>query len=148
MNVPPTAQRVQMRTNPKILEKIRNQTIGNLKGSMNKSEPELTEKINNLNAEWDTERVLETHAAVLVIVSTILGAIWNKLWYLVTVVVGVFLLQHALDGWCPPLPCIRKMGVRTAEEINHEKIVLKMMRGDFTQGSNDIDEMLNVAQKQ
>ena len=45
--------------------------------------------------------------------------------------VGAFLLQHALQGWCPPLPLLRQLGVRTAEEINEERTALKTIRGDF-----------------
>jgi hypothetical protein len=33
----------------------------------------------------------------------------------------LLLLMHALQGWCPPLPVIRKLGVRTAKEIFEEK---------------------------
>jgi hypothetical protein len=42
-----------------------------------------------------------------------------------------FLLQHAVQGWCPPLPLLRRLGVRTADEINEERYALKALRGDF-----------------
>ena len=42
-----------------------------------------------------------------------------------------FMLQHALQGWCPPLPVLRRMGVRTAAEIHQEIIALRILRGDF-----------------
>ena len=41
------------------------------------------------------------------------------------------LLQHALQGWCPPLPVFRRWGVRTAREIEEERYALKALRGDF-----------------
>jgi hypothetical protein len=62
--------------------------------------------------------------------------------------VGFFLLQHALQGWCPPLPIIRALGVRTAEEISAEKAVLKRMRGDFSQDTDNVNEMLTMVEKQ
>jgi hypothetical protein len=42
-------------------------------------------------------------------------------------VVLSFLLQHALQGWCPPLPILRRMGVRTRGEIDQEKYELKAL---------------------
>ena len=57
------------------------------------------------------------------------------------------MLQHALQGWCPPLPLVRKLGLRTAEEINQEKIIFKLIRGDFSQNTNDAEQMLNMAEK-
>ncbi len=45
--------------------------------------------------------------------------------------VGGFLLQHAVQGWCPPLPVFRQMGVRTQTEIDEKRAALKALRGDF-----------------
>ena len=42
-----------------------------------------------------------------------------------------FLLQHAVQGWCPPVPFFRRRGVRTAREIEIERYALKALRGDF-----------------
>ncbi len=42
-----------------------------------------------------------------------------------------FLLQHALQGWCPPVPFFRERGVRTAAEIGRERYALKALRDDF-----------------
>lgn len=57
---------------------------------------------------------------------------------LIPLVVGSFLLQHAVQGWCPPLPVFRRMGVRTQTEIDEERAALKALRGDFRDvgGSN------------
>lgn len=45
--------------------------------------------------------------------------------------VGGFLLRHAVQGWCPPLPVFRRLGARTQSEIDHERYALKALRGDF-----------------
>jgi hypothetical protein len=42
-----------------------------------------------------------------------------------------FFAQHAIQGWCPPLPLFRKLGYRTRKEIDKEKYALKLLRGDF-----------------
>jgi hypothetical protein len=39
--------------------------------------------------------------------------------------------MHAVQGWCPPVPVLRKMGIRTRSEIDREKFALKVLRGDF-----------------
>ena len=146
--LPPTSQRVFLRTDPLVNAEIRNQTIRNLSIYKNCSEADLTERIRNLNLEWDTERVMELNAATLIILSTIMGIKYHKCWFLLTGMVGVFLLQHALQGWCPPLPIIRRWGTRTADEIHTEQVVLKVMRGDFTEGDSSVVELLNMVEKQ
>ena len=42
-----------------------------------------------------------------------------------------FLLQHAIQGWCRPVPFFRKRGARTMREIDEERFALKALRGDF-----------------
>ena len=108
----------------------------------------MSDKIEKLNHEWDTERFLETNAASVVLLCSIIGYKKRKCGlFLLTGAIGFFLLQHALQGWCPPLPVIRKMGVRTAEEINSEKMVYKKIRGDFLQDIDDANSLLEMAEK-
>jgi hypothetical protein len=45
--------------------------------------------------------------------------------------VGWFLLQLAIQGWCPPVPVLRRMRFSIADEINEERTALKAMRGEF-----------------
>jgi hypothetical protein len=99
-----------------------------------------------LDYEWDTERVVEAKAAAAVLVSMVLGLKVHRGWFLVTALSGGFLLQHALQGWCPSLPLIRRFGVRTAEEIFNEKTALKMKRGDFAEEAGDAVQLLNAAE--
>jgi hypothetical protein len=149
MNIlPPTAQRVFMRTDPKINAEIRNQTIRSLNIFRNCNETEITERIRKLNQEWDTERVLEVNSAALIALSSYLGIRTSRFWFLLTGAVGIFMLQHALKGWCPPLPYVRKWGVRTADEINSEKMALKVMRGDFKEDYANVVDALAMAEKQ
>ncbi len=84
-----------------------------------------------LDREWDTERVLEANAAVITLAAVSLGAAHSRRWLALAGVVPAFLLQHALQGWCPPLELIRRLGVRTRQEIDAERTALKALRGDF-----------------
>lgn len=145
---PPTSFRVFLRTDPPVNAEIRNQTIRNLNILKTANETDLTERIRNLNSEWDTERVLEVSAATLILISSYLGIKTSRLWFLLTGIVGVFTLMHALQGWCPPLPMIRKWGVRTEDEINTERMVLKLIRGDFKEEGTTVVDILNAVEKQ
>ena len=91
----------------------------------------IDQRLRELEQEWDTERVLEANAAALALGGTVLGILEDRRFLALPVVVTAFLLQHALQGWCPPLPILRRLGVRTTEEINRERIALKILRGDF-----------------
>jgi hypothetical protein len=57
----------------------------------------------------------------------------NRRWFALPAIVATFLLQHAVQGWCPPLSVFRRLGFRTAAEIDHERYALKAIRGDFAQ---------------
>lgn len=146
---PSTTKRVSINSNPNVNFKIRNHTIRNINIYKNSSDKILSDNIEKLNNEWDIERLLEAKAATVVIASTILGLKSNKKWFLLTGAAGIFLLQHSVQGWCPPVPLLRRMGVRTSEEINNEKIVYKMLRKDFGNTNADLDvvELLNIAEK-
>jgi uncharacterized membrane protein len=54
-------------------------------------------------------------------ISTFLGMTNDKRWHLFSGAIGLFLLQHVIQGWCPPLSLIRKIGFRTTSEINKER---------------------------
>lgn len=94
--------------------------------------PELIgHRLHELDREWDIERVLETNAATFVMVGSTLALLQDRRWALLPFFVGGFLLQHALQGWCPPLPLLRRRGFRTPEEIAEERTALQALRGDF-----------------
>ncbi len=87
-----------------------------------KSKEEITEQIDRLEREWDMERLLETNASILSLagMSAYAGS-RNKKWLFLPGVVMSFLVQHSIQGWCPPMPVFRKLGVRTRQEIEREK---------------------------
>ena len=93
---------------------------------------QIDERLRELDREWDIERVLETQAASISILGVMMGATVNKKWFVLPGIVGGFLLQHALQGWCPPVPIFRRLGVRTQGEIDMERYALKALRGDFS----------------
>ncbi|MCU0552695.1 MAG: hypothetical protein MUC48_25480 [Leptolyngbya sp. Prado105] len=91
----------------------------------------IAQRIEELEREWDTERVLEANASLLAFTGLMLGLWVHANWFWLPGIVLPFLFQHAIQDWCPPLPIIRRLGVRTQREIDREKYALKMLRGDF-----------------
>lgn len=145
--LPPTAKRVSLRTDPKINADIRKQTVKNINLYKSCNESDINERVSKLGQEWDTERFMELNAAAITIISSYLGVRTGRLWFLLTGAVAVFMLQHAFWGWCPVMPLIRKMGVRTIDEINNEKAALKLFRGDFKAGVTTAEEALTAVEK-
>ncbi len=97
----------------------------------NLSADEINQRLVKLQNEWDIERALEVNASSLALTGIIFGALFSRKWYLMTFVVAGFLLQHGIQGWCPPLTLLRKLGFRTRAEIDEEIYALKTLRGDF-----------------
>jgi hypothetical protein len=91
----------------------------------------VSERIEELDAEWDIERVLEANAASLGLLGLVLSITSSRKWLVLPLAVSGFLLQHAIQGWCPPAHVLRRWGVRTRFEIEQERYALKMLRGDF-----------------
>jgi hypothetical protein len=89
-----------------------------------RSRQAIEQRMAELDREWDVERVLEVNASTLALTGLVLGATMNRKWLLLPGIVLPFLLQHGLQGWCPPLPVLRRLGVRTRGEIDREKYAL------------------------
>ena len=126
----PSSERVPRHTARQINQRIREQTEANVECFASGDEQAIENRLDQLDREWDVERTLEANAAAIGLVGIALAA-WNRKWLLLPAAVSTFLLQHALQGWCPPLPVLRRMGFRTRREIDREKFALKTLRGDF-----------------
>lgn len=92
---------------------------------------EVEQRLEELDREWDIERVLQANAAVLSLVGLALGGTMSRKWLLLPGVVAGFLLQYSVSGWCPPVEVLRRMKCRTRRELDAEKFALRVQRGDF-----------------
>jgi len=119
-----TNDRVRDNTSKKALEKIDRQTEENIQRYASQDRAAIRQRIEALNKEWDTERVLEVTSGINVLLGLTLGLTVNRRWLLLSAVSAAFLVQHTLQGWCPPLPVIRSLGVRTKNEIEQERDAL------------------------
>ena len=125
------ADRVSRNTSKKINEEIARKTEANIAYLAHARPYEIEQRLAELDQEWDIERYLETMAPSFTLLGLGLGVTLNKKWLLLPLLVQSFFLQHALQGWCPPIPILRRLGIRTKEEIDREKYALKALRGDF-----------------
>ncbi|MEP6936592.1 MAG: hypothetical protein ABI871_00830 [Chthoniobacterales bacterium] len=123
--------RVQAHTPEHINQQIANDARRRVRHAGGESRLQLTRRIDALEGEWDIERVLEVNAASLALSGLVIGLFLNRKFLLLPAIVLPLLLQHAVQGWCPPLPVLRRRGVRTRREIEKEKNALKALRGDF-----------------
>ncbi len=138
--LPDTTTRVASHTADHINEEMRRRIKKNVERYIGATPMAIDRRLEELDAEWNTERTLEANAATLALVGTGLGAFVNRKWLILPGLVTAFLLQHALQGWCPPLSIIRRMGVRTPREIEIERNALKVLRGDYRTASDEAGE--------
>ncbi|RFA39614.1 YgaP-like transmembrane domain [Alkalilimnicola ehrlichii] len=97
----------------------------------------IDDRLAELDSEWDIERSLMANASTLALVGTALALLGRRRYLLLSVLVSAFLLQHAVQGWCPPLPLLRRLGVRAQYEIELERYALKVLRGDFDKAKDE-----------
>lgn len=129
--LPPTARRVELNTDDDVNAGIRARTDAEILRLEAASDEEIAARLEELDREWDVERLLQANASTLVMAGVLLGAKVDRRFLLLPAAVFTFFGQHALQGWCPPIPLFRRMGVRTRREIERERYALKALRGDF-----------------
>jgi hypothetical protein len=129
--LPPETDRVRLHTPPEINKRIDADIDWTIQRYNGASPEEITQRIDELDKEWDIERALETNAATVALLSLVLSRLSSRKWMWLSTGAAAFLLQHALQGWCPPVSVFRRLGIRTQGEIDREKYSLKVLRGDF-----------------
>ncbi len=117
--------RVRANTAAEVNEKIDSRIYENIRLYRDKEVTDILQRLYELEREWDIERVLEMMASSISLTAMIFGKAVNKRWFIFPAVVLSFLLVHATQGWCPPLPILRRLGFRTRQEIDRERYALK-----------------------
>ena len=92
-----------------LTHRIRNVTVRNLLRYRGAPPSAVKNRLEQLDREWDVERAVALGAAALVVAG------------------GVLLLQYTLQGWCPAVPLLRRLGFRTRNEIEAERRTLRRM---------------------
>jgi hypothetical protein len=124
--------RVRANTSPVINERLDQEARGRLhRSAAQGSSDELTERIFQLEQEWDFDRVLEAEASLMGIVGLMLAISVDKRLLVLPAFVSTMMVLHANHGWYPLLPLFRRLGIRSRSEIERERYGLKALRGDF-----------------
>src|SRR4029453_3750629 len=122
--LPNTVERVPLNTSEEINQRIARET--NRRINFYAANPiGIERRLRELDEEWDIERVLEANAASVAFAGPVLAATVHKRWLMLPVLVSGFLFQHATQGWCPPVPILRRLGYRTSREIETDRIAPK-----------------------
>lgn len=91
---------------------------------------EIPGRLKELDREWDIERALAAISSGITLLGLYLSSRGRRRALALSTVVQGFYMQHALQGWCPPLPVLRRLGFRSATEIEREKCALKDLLRD------------------
>ncbi|MFL6664694.1 MAG: hypothetical protein ACJ8G7_21165, partial [Rhizobacter sp.] len=70
-------------------------------------------------------------AAGFTLAGLALTALVDRRFIAVPAMVGGFLLQYAIQGRCPPVTLLRRLGFRSSGEICDERCGLKMLQGEY-----------------
>lgn len=127
--LPSTAERVPRNTAAEVNRRIRRKTEANVAKFRNAGPAAIERRLEELDREWDIERAIEANAASIGLAGLALGVFVDRRFLALPAAVCAFLLQHALQGWCPPVPVLRRLGFRTQREIFEERLALKRSAG-------------------
>src|SRR5438067_12444824 len=114
--IPSTVERVPLNTAEHLNEAIRRRTEANVARHATAGPAAIDRRLAELDREWDIERTLEANAATVTLIGSAFGFVVDRRFFVLPAMVAGFLLQHALQGWCPPVPLFRHLGFRTASE--------------------------------
>lgn len=131
-------ERVRANTPAEVNWRIDQRIEENVRRYTEKPPAQIARRIWELEQEWDIERVLQAMASSLSLIGIALSLTRSRRWIILPGVVLSFLLLHAIQGWCPPVPVLRRLGVRTREEIERERLALKALLGDFPRGVEEL----------
>jgi hypothetical protein len=141
--------RIRAHTDRDIRERLDRELRDHVEQLSGASPAQISQRLEELDTTWDVERLLMANAAILATAGVLVGGLWKRKALAFPAIVGLFLLQHAVQGWCPPLAVFRRFGARTRKEIDLERYTLKALRGDFekagAEGHPDVDAVLDEA---
>jgi hypothetical protein len=128
--MPETEDPIALVAPQRVDKQIREQTIERLRAAA-ADRSSIDGRLQAVEAEWDAERALEVAASAIVVGGSLLALARHPRWAVLPVVAAGFLVQHAVQGWCPPWAALRALGLRTRREIEHERHALKALRHDY-----------------
>jgi hypothetical protein len=86
--------------------------------------PASTVRLRQLDREVDQEQALQIGAAGLGFLGAVLSFTVNPAFALLPAMAFATLGQYAVQGWCPPVALLAKLGLRSSKEIDVERYAL------------------------
>jgi hypothetical protein len=136
----PLADRTRANTWPALNEAIDRETRLNVDLAAHGTTPDIDDRVDALNREWDFDRVVEVESAVMGFLTLTLAVTVDRRLLVLPAFVCSMVLLQAVQGWYPLLPLLRRMRVRTRHEIDRERYALKVLRGDFAGVSTTLSD--------
>jgi hypothetical protein len=123
--------RTRAATREKVNARLDREAGRRLRLAASEDEEQLRERIQKIGREWNFDRLVEAEASITGLTGIVLGATVDSRFLFMPGVASAMLFVHALHGWYPLLPILRRIGMRSQDEIDREYYALKAMRGDF-----------------
>jgi len=128
--------KVRANSPPKINQAIDTEIAAMVRFYADKTDYEIGTRIEERGKERDIGSIFEVRVATSSLMGIIFGLKKSKIWLILPAITSFFLLQYAIQGWCPPVSILRRFGFRTRQEIDLEKYALKALHGDFEKVSS------------
>ena len=101
--------RVRKHTAEAVLARIDSGTYQVLLEHAQSDKVKTERRVKELDEEWDTDRTIETEAALMAFTGLALGAVVHRKFFALPGVVASMLFLHATTGWYPLLPLFRRL---------------------------------------
>lgn len=121
--------RARRHTARSVLRRIDDETFDHLMEVEQKPDS-ARQRLEALDREWDIDRTIEAEAATMGLIGLTLGALVRPA-FLAMPAIGAAVFLFGTRGIYPLLPIFRRLGIRTAREIERERYAVKTLRGDF-----------------
>lgn len=125
------SDRVRTHTAAAVLRRIDDRTRGNVADYADADPGVIARRLDELDREWDSDRLIEAEASATGLAGLALGVLVAPALLGVTALAAGAVFAHAVAGWYPWMPVLRRLGVRSGREIARERYALKALRGDF-----------------
>ncbi|MFT3786375.1 MAG: hypothetical protein QM770_09430 [Tepidisphaeraceae bacterium] len=91
----------------------------------------ISQRLRELDEEWNLSRAVATHAGIVSLVGLLLGSNVHPRFRWLTIAAAALLLENAFVGKAPTRKLFERMGLRSTRDIEIERQALKALRGDF-----------------
>ncbi|MES2559370.1 MAG: hypothetical protein V4590_06495 [Bacteroidota bacterium] len=123
-------------------------TRENIQKYVDQGESAIDRRIRELDNKWDMERTLRLNISILALAGVLFGTYKKNRWSVLSIAVTAFVAQQLISKWYPTRSLLKKLGLQTHREIEHEKYALKALRGDFKSIQNNVDKAWEAVNKE